>query len=100
MTATSMMRRRRSKAQESAAKLRKFLEEVYNKTGGKTEDLKDFDDAEAARRVGRKGLVIAEGRNLDSHSPGHLQNGAPFLCSDLSAVDLELDHSRLPPRQL
>jgi DNA-directed RNA polymerase subunit beta len=34
------------KAQESMAKLRKFLEDVYNKTGGKTEDIKSFSDAE------------------------------------------------------
>jgi DNA-directed RNA polymerase subunit beta len=34
------------KAQESMAKLRKFLEDVYNKTGGKTEDIKSLSDAE------------------------------------------------------
>ena len=30
------------KAQESVAKVRKFLEEVYNTTGGKVEDIKSF----------------------------------------------------------
>jgi DNA-directed RNA polymerase subunit beta len=34
------------KAQESVAKLRQFLEAVYNKTGGQTEDIKSFSDAE------------------------------------------------------
>ena len=34
------------KAQESMAKLRKFLEAVYNKTGGKVEDIKSFTDEE------------------------------------------------------
>jgi DNA-directed RNA polymerase subunit beta len=34
------------KAQESVAKIRQFLETVYNKTGGKVEDIKSFSDAE------------------------------------------------------
>ncbi|MGB5490449.1 MAG: DNA-directed RNA polymerase subunit beta [Woeseiaceae bacterium] len=34
------------KAQESITKLRQFLEAVYNKTGGKEEDIKSFSDAE------------------------------------------------------
>jgi DNA-directed RNA polymerase subunit beta len=34
------------KAQESMAKLRKFLEDVYNNTGGKSEDIKSLADAE------------------------------------------------------
>jgi DNA-directed RNA polymerase subunit beta len=34
------------KAQESITKLRQFLESVYNKTGGKVEDIKSFSDAE------------------------------------------------------
>ena len=34
------------KAQASIAKLRKFLDEVYNKTGGKVEDIKSFTDEE------------------------------------------------------
>jgi len=34
------------KAQESMAKLRKFLEDVYNNTGGKSEDIKSLSDAE------------------------------------------------------
>jgi DNA-directed RNA polymerase subunit beta len=40
------------KAQESMAKIRKFLEEVYNKTGGKTEDLKSFSDEEVLELAG------------------------------------------------
>ncbi len=34
------------RAQESMAKLRKFLEDVYNKTGGKSEDIKSLSDAD------------------------------------------------------
>ncbi|MDH4124871.1 MAG: DNA-directed RNA polymerase subunit beta [Gammaproteobacteria bacterium] len=34
------------KAQESIIKIRQFLEALYNKTGGGTEDLKSFSDAE------------------------------------------------------
>ncbi|MGB5246540.1 MAG: DNA-directed RNA polymerase subunit beta [Woeseia sp.] len=34
------------RAQESIAKIRSFLEEVYNKTGGRTEDIKSFNDDE------------------------------------------------------
>jgi len=34
------------KRQASIAKLRKFLDEVYNKTGGKVEDIKSFTDEE------------------------------------------------------
>ena len=34
------------KAQESTAKIRQFLETIYNKTGGRTEDIKSFSDAE------------------------------------------------------
>ena len=40
------------KAQESIAKLRKFLEEVYNKTGGKVEDIKSFSDDEVLELAG------------------------------------------------
>jgi len=40
------------KAQESMAKLRKFLEEVYNKTGGKVEDIKSFTDEEVLELAG------------------------------------------------
>jgi DNA-directed RNA polymerase subunit beta len=40
------------KAQESVAKLRKFLDAVYNKTGGKAEDLKSFSDAEIFELAG------------------------------------------------
>jgi len=40
------------KAQESMAKLRRFLEEVYNKTGGKTEDIKSFTDEEVLELAG------------------------------------------------
>jgi len=34
------------KAQESIVKIRQFLETIYNKTGGRAEDLKEFSDAE------------------------------------------------------
>ena len=49
------------KAQESAAKLRKFLEEVYNKTGGKAEDIKSFSDDELYELAGNltKGVPTA-----------------------------------------
>jgi len=40
------------KAQESIAKLRKYLEEVYNKTGGKVEDIKSFSDEEVFELAG------------------------------------------------
>jgi DNA-directed RNA polymerase subunit beta len=40
------------KAQESMAKLRRFLEEVYNKTGGKVEDIKSFTDEEVLELAG------------------------------------------------
>tara|TARA_R110002096_G_scaffold15054_1_gene53071 strand:+ start:3685 stop:7764 length:4080 start_codon:yes stop_codon:yes gene_type:complete len=40
------------KSQESVAKLRQFLEAVYNKTGGKVEDLKTFSDAEIVELAG------------------------------------------------
>jgi len=34
------------KAQESVTKIRQFLETIYNKTGGRIEDIKSFSDAE------------------------------------------------------
>ena len=40
------------KAQESVAKLRQFLEAVYNKTGGRVEDIKSFSDAEVVELAG------------------------------------------------
>ena len=40
------------KAHESMAKLRQFLESVYNKTGGKSEDIKSFSDAEVLELAG------------------------------------------------
>ena len=40
------------KAQESITKLRQFLEAVYNKTGGKVEDLKSFNDEEIVELAG------------------------------------------------
>ena len=40
------------KAQQSVAKLRQFLEAVYNKTGGKMEDIKSFSDAEVVELAG------------------------------------------------
>ena len=40
------------KAQESVVKLRQFLDAVYNKTGGKVEDIKSFSDAEVLELAG------------------------------------------------
>jgi len=40
------------KAQESVTKLRQFLDAVYNKTGGKVEDLKSFSDEEIIELAG------------------------------------------------
>ena len=40
------------KAQESVTKLRQFLDAVYNKTGGKVEDLKSFSDQEIIELAG------------------------------------------------
>ncbi len=40
------------KAQESMTKLRQFLESVYNKTGGKAENIKSFSDAEVLELAG------------------------------------------------
>ena len=40
------------KAQESIVKMRQFLEAVYNKTGGKVEDIKSFSDAEVLELAG------------------------------------------------
>ncbi len=40
------------KAQESTAKIRQFLETIYNKTGGKVEDIKSFSDAEILELAG------------------------------------------------
>src|SRR5210317_2236587 len=40
------------KAQESVAKVRKFLEEVYNNTGGRVEDIKSFSDEEVLELAG------------------------------------------------
>ena len=40
------------KAQESVAKIRQFLEQVYNKTGGRTEDVKSLSDAEVIELAG------------------------------------------------
>jgi DNA-directed RNA polymerase subunit beta len=40
------------KAQESITKLRQFLDAVYNKTGGKVEDLKSFSDEEIIELAG------------------------------------------------
>jgi len=49
------------KAQESIVKLRQFLDAVYNKTGGKTEDLKSLNDAEILELAGNltKGVPTA-----------------------------------------
>ncbi len=40
------------KAQESTAKIRQFLDAVYNKTGGRIEDLKSFNDVEVLELAG------------------------------------------------
>jgi len=40
------------KAQESITKIRQFLEQVYNKTGGRIEDIKSFSDAEVIELAG------------------------------------------------
>ncbi len=40
------------KAQESVTKIRQFLDAVYNKTGGQTEDLKSFTDEEIIELAG------------------------------------------------
>jgi len=40
------------KAQESITKLRQFLDSVYNKTGGRVEDLKSFSDEEIVELAG------------------------------------------------
>ena len=40
------------KAQESTAKIRQFLETIYNKTGGKVEDIRSLSDAEALELAG------------------------------------------------
>jgi len=40
------------KAQESTAKIRQFLEKLYNKTGGRIEDIKSFSDEEVIALAG------------------------------------------------
>ncbi len=40
------------KAQESITKIRQFLEQVYNKTGGRVEDIKSFSDEEVIELAG------------------------------------------------
>jgi DNA-directed RNA polymerase subunit beta len=47
--------------QRSAGELRAFLDEIYNKSGGKTEDLGSFNDAEIASLAGnlRNGVPMA-----------------------------------------
>ena len=40
------------KAQESAAKVRQFLDTIYNKTGGQNEDIKSLNDAEVIELAG------------------------------------------------
>jgi DNA-directed RNA polymerase subunit beta len=40
------------KAQESTAKIRQFLETIYNKTGGRIEDIKSFTDEEVLELAG------------------------------------------------
>ena len=65
------------KAQESMAKLRQFLDAVYNKTGGKVEDIKSFSDAEVLELAGNLTQRCADGdagirrrdRSRDQGSP-------------------------------
>jgi DNA-directed RNA polymerase subunit beta len=40
------------KAQESTAKIRQFLDTIYNKTGGKAEDIRSLSDAEVVELAG------------------------------------------------
>ena len=40
------------KSQESITKIRQFLETIYNKTGGRVEDIKSFSDAEVIELAG------------------------------------------------
>jgi DNA-directed RNA polymerase subunit beta len=40
------------KAQETTAKIRRFIEEIYNKTGGKTEEIKSLNDEELLELAG------------------------------------------------
>ena len=40
------------RAQESTAKIRQFLDTIYNKTGGKVEDVKSLSDAEVLELAG------------------------------------------------
>jgi len=49
------------KAQESITKIRQFLESLYNKTGGRIEDIKSFSDAEVIELAGNltKGVPTA-----------------------------------------
>jgi DNA-directed RNA polymerase subunit beta len=48
-------------AQESTAKIRQMLDQIYNKTGGKTEDIKSLTDAEVLELAGNlvNGVPIA-----------------------------------------
>ncbi len=52
------------KAQESMTKLRGFLEDVYNKTGGKAEDIKGLSDAEVVELAGNLTTGVAVGTPL------------------------------------
>ena len=40
------------KTQETTAKIRRFIEEIYNKTGGKTEEIKSLNDEELLELAG------------------------------------------------
>jgi DNA-directed RNA polymerase subunit beta len=48
-------------AQESVAKLRQFLDQIYNKSGGQVEDIKSLNDAEVLELAGnlKNGVPIA-----------------------------------------
>ena len=49
------------RAQETTAKVRQFLETIYNKTGGKVEEIKSLSDAEVLELAGNlvDGVPIA-----------------------------------------
>ncbi|MCG8370941.1 MAG: DNA-directed RNA polymerase subunit beta, partial [Proteobacteria bacterium] len=63
------------KAQESMAKLRKFLEEVYNRTGGKVENIKSLSDEEVVELAGNltSGLPTAT-PVFDGATEGEIKN--------------------------
>jgi hypothetical protein len=49
--------------------------------------LRDLDDAEPAGGIRGKRFVIAQGGDINTHVPGYLKQGKPFLAGDFSVVD-------------